>query len=550
MKRFTTFFFYLLFQLSYSHLLASSSHDIPDEKIEALLNQAQKLLPAKPDSSILIANLILELSKQENYKTGQAKAHQLIGSVFYHQGVYHEALIHLQQAEILLKDIGNEPGIAKNHGQLGLLYATIKQPELAHKYQEEALKIYEKMGDKKGLAYAYGNLGRLYEKKQQYVQAINYQEKALNFYTEINDSSGLATIMENIGSIYEDKEMFTIAHSFFMKSLHLSIKNKDSLLMAINLNNIADIHRKTGNYDSAIHYTNQSLHIAISIKDKYQISSAYKDLSKIYSGLKDYQNAYKNLELGRTIYEDMYKSETARQVSLMQSLFQMERKNSEIQKLEHDRKFNYLIKSMLIAGLLIVALIGALIITRQKNRLLNKEKQLKSDKEQFEAQTSRMSNELETINIKQQQLQTELETKAKSLTAHTLHIIGKNKMLEEIREMLTLTIKEDPKVQKKNLKNLIKQIDQSFIQDKDWTDFRTIFEQVHQDFFNKLQQINSDFTPADLRLAALIKLNLPSKDIATTLGISQDSLRIARYRLRKKMNLSEGENLINFILNL
>jgi len=546
MKRFTTFFFYILFQLLYIHLLASPSNDSSEEKIEVLLKQAEALLPVKPDSSILIADHILELSKQESYKTGQAKAHQLIGSVFYHQGVYHEALIHLQQAEVLLKDIGNESRIAENHGQLGLLYATIKQPELAHKYQEEALKIYEKLGDKKGLAYAYGNLGRLYEKKQQYVQAINYQEKALNFYTEINDSSGLATIMENIGSIYEDKEMFTIAHSFFMKSLHLSAKNKDSMLMAINLNNIADIYRKTGVYDSAIYYTNQSLHIAISIKDKYQISSAYKDLSKIYSGLKDYLNAYKNLELGRTIYEDMYKSETARQVSLMQSLFQMERKNSEIQKLEHDRKFNYLIKSILIAGLFIVALI----ISRQKNRLLNKEKQLKSDKEQFEAHTSRMNNELETINIKQQQLQTELDTKAKSLTAHTLHIIGKNKMLEEIREMLNLTIKEDPKVQKRNLKNLIKQIDQSFIQDKDWTDFRTIFEQVHQDFFIKLQQINSDLTPADLRLAALIKLNLPSKDIATTLGISQDSLRIARYRLRKKMNLSEGENLINFILNL
>ncbi len=52
---------------------------------------------------------------------------------------------------------------------------------------------------------------------------------------------------------------------------------------------------------------------------------------------------------------------------------------------------------------------------------------------------------------------------------------------------------------------------------------------------------------ADMRLLALLKMNLGSADISTMLGISQDSLRIARYRLRKKLNLDEGESLIGFL---
>ncbi len=49
-----------------------------------------------------------------------------------------------------------------------------------------------------------------------------------------------------------------------------------------------------------------------------------------------------------------------------------------------------------------------------------------------------------------------------------------------------------------------------------------------------------------MRLISLLKMNLSSGDIATILGISQDSLRVARYRLRKKLNLEQGENLSAF----
>jgi hypothetical protein len=49
---------------------------------------------------------------------------------------------------------------------------------------------------------------------------------------------------------------------------------------------------------------------------------------------------------------------------------------------------------------------------------------------------------------------------------------------------------------------------------------------------------------------ALLKMNLASGDIATLLGISMDSLRVVRYRLRKKLNLPQGESLSVFIQSL
>jgi len=51
-------------------------------------------------------------------------------------------------------------------------------------------------------------------------------------------------------------------------------------------------------------------------------------------------------------------------------------------------------------------------------------------------------------------------------------------------------------------------------------------------------------------VVALLKMNMESQDIATLLGISQDSLRVVRYRLRKKLNLQQGESLTAFIQSL
>jgi DNA-binding CsgD family transcriptional regulator len=53
-----------------------------------------------------------------------------------------------------------------------------------------------------------------------------------------------------------------------------------------------------------------------------------------------------------------------------------------------------------------------------------------------------------------------------------------------------------------------------------------------------------------MRLIALLRINLDSADIATLLGISTDSLRVSRYRLRKKLNIAQGDNLTAFIQSL
>jgi DNA-binding CsgD family transcriptional regulator len=59
---------------------------------------------------------------------------------------------------------------------------------------------------------------------------------------------------------------------------------------------------------------------------------------------------------------------------------------------------------------------------------------------------------------------------------------------------------------------------------------------------------HSSLTPNDLRLCAYLRLNLSSKEVAPLLNISVRSVEIKRYRLRKKMELSHEQGLVEYIL--
>ncbi len=526
----------------------ASVHDF--QEVQRHISRAENLLLIQPDSAFVYADQALNLALSLNDEENAARSYQLIGEVLYHQGVYLPALERLMKAESIFRKIQDDEQLAKNLNQQGLVYFQVKQAELSLEHHSEALTLYQSLRDKRGMAYSLSCIGRIYEKRLNYDEALRYQLQALELSEAINDVQGLGIILENIGSIYEDLENYAQAKKYFFQALTMNERANDSLSMIINLNNLGDIHRKTNQLVKAMEFTRKALTLSERLGDKYQLSSAYKDLSKTYYQQGMYREAYENLENGRLLYEDIYDQESTRQLAMMQTLFEIEQKNNSISKLESQQKLNQLIKVALGSTLFLFALLGGAIISRQRLKIRQNNEAIGQKEEMFMAQTSLIKSELENSQLHEQQLQAELESRSKALTAHALHIMSKNKILEDIQHKLHELLREDMQEQRKRVKAIIKMIENNFVQDQDWNDFRHSFEQVHQNFFDNLQKISGELTPADLRLAALIRLNLLSKDIATILGISTDSLRISRYRLRKKLKLKHGESLTSCILSL
>lgn len=137
----------------------------------------------------------------------------------------------------------------------------------------------------------------------------------------------------------------------------------------------------------------------------------------------------------------------------------------------------------------------------------------------------------------------EVQNKSRELSNAALNLIRKNEVLQRLKDDL-LDSKNDPRA----LQKIMRLIDEHLEGDHDWEIFEESFNRVHDDFFKRLMHDFPDLTPGDMRLAAYLKMNLASKEIAPLLNISVRGVENKRYRLRKKLGLPEEANLTEFVM--
>jgi DNA-binding CsgD family transcriptional regulator len=148
------------------------------------------------------------------------------------------------------------------------------------------------------------------------------------------------------------------------------------------------------------------------------------------------------------------------------------------------------------------------------------------------------------LEMEKQLLITELREKEKALSNHTLQMIHHRNGFMEIEGELKRILANDESRRFHKIVNIIN-VNQSL--DREWDNFNQYFNNVHAGFYDHLKQLSSTLSLHEQRLCALIKMNLASREIATLLNIEVGSVKMAKYRLKKKLNLDEQEDLVEFI---
>jgi len=83
----------------------------------------------------------------------------------------------------------------------------------------------------------------------------------------------------------------------------------------------------------------------------------------------------------------------------------------------------------------------------------------------------------------------------------------------------------------------------TILTEEDWLKFKSLFEKIHPGFFINLQEKVADITVAELRMAALTRLHLSTNQIASTLGISPNSVYKTKQRLRQRLSIEVEDSL-------
>jgi tetratricopeptide (TPR) repeat protein len=496
------------------------------------------------------------------------------GIALYNKGLYllnsgksNDARTYFNSALQIFEDNESEIWIAKTYSQLGQIVKNNLEYEKSLELFFSAKKIFEEKSSISGdLGSVYNRIGGVYYDQGDYDKASKYWEKNLQIREILNDSLGLLSAYNNIGEIYRLSGDYNKALEYYNNAITINTVLQKPIYFPIIYDNIGNIYISTKQYDSAIKYLNKGLEIAIWEKNKKRQAVVYNSLGNLYLALDDFNNAknsflrangigmrLSNLEilkesslgLGRS-YErlnqfekayNFYKtfkqlSDSTLAINSFEEIARLEmmllfKNKKQLNDIEQEKKeWVYFIIAI---GLLLLIIVIAWLYGRQKIRIKH-------------SQTAK-----ENLELERKRLQEEIDFKNRELATNVMYMVKKNELINHISEKL---IKAKTKFKKENIpvaEEIIHTL-QMNVDNQIWNTFEKRFEEVHKNFYSKLNERFPKLTKKDLKLCALLRLHLSTKEIATIMHQNPASVEVARTRLRKKLNLSNTEiNLITFL---
>jgi len=513
--------------------------------VDQLNSTAFEIRASYPDISEKLALKSHDISIEIDYKRGIADALKITGNALRIKGDYGLALEKYLESKNMYTTLGDSIGIANTTQNIGSIYIEFRDQK-AIDYLKEAEHLYIKTGPKINLAMCYTHIGIFYFDQEIYDSSMTYYNKALVLYQNIESKIGMAEAHNNIGYLYLQLGDYDVAQGHLSKSIGLWKEINDFNGLAMTFDSKGELFREKGDFEQAVENYKKGLFYADSIGSKYWKRQIYNGLYITEKKRGDFEKA---MEYQKANYEVRIASLEEQKGSEMKQIeisYKLKEKENELILANEQLKAQSSTKYFLLVIIAIVVISGVSIFIVQRSRI-RKIKQLHI------ASESLKNAELENSTLREQELRSELEFKNKELTSFTINFIQKNGLLEELKNFSEQLLKSAYNLnedQRANLNRLNRTISMNLNREKDWEDFKLYFENVHKDFFVQLKNKYPDLTGADLKICAMIRLNLSMKETANIMGISTDSVKKARYRLRKKFDLETEDNLFDFMMEM
>lgn len=401
-------------------------------------------------------------------------------------------------------------------------------------------------------------------------KAIQHNERSLFIYREFDDVMYQAQVLSNLGGMLVETGDHEQALTYLNQALEMADSAQTVSIRANTLNNLADMYLQTGQPNESLRQVDEALELFTQINDQHgkvqsllligknrissqQYVTANAELTKalqiaadrslLPEKAKAYQlratameessnlgQAIEDLKNYKILSDSIFAAEKMEQIEELRIIYETEKKDQEIelqrfhlQLMQEKQKNNRISIALLIILLVFVVVTTFLTIKYLRNKLQRKK---------MEYETS----------------QKLLTMKKREMTTQVLQIAQKNEMIAELKETMEKWKSKSP--DPAFYRQILTKINMDTANENAWVRFRVYFDEMHQGFEEKIKEIAPYITPGEMRLIALIKLNLSSQEMASVLNISADGIKKARYRVRKKLKLQQGESLEGFITTI
>jgi len=368
----------------------------------------------------------------------------------------------------------------------------------------------------------HNTMGQNFEELGNLDSALAYFEKSLELANKVNDDVWKGINSGFIGGVYYKRKEYAKAKPLLKYNFQIN-RTREMDHAAKSLQQLAAIDLAEGKQDSALMKSREALALIKKTGIRYYLQ-AVNFLEQIYYTTADVFRA-----LGKTdsfyVYNQLYTNlhDSLQKVSILSStkIAQLRIDNDNnfraIQLLQREKQTAVMRRNFI----MITVVLSSIILLLYLNRLRLKQKH------------------------RQEVAEAELIAAKDQMQRFTENIIQKTELIEKLHQELS------HKEQNSEQNLLIIEIThQTILTEEDWENFKSLFEKVYPGFFINLKERAKDITIAEQRMAALTRLNLTTRQMASMLGISVDSVHKTKQRLRQRLHIPVEINLEESVASL
>ena len=532
------------------HSFQDEFANIEEEKIiYMLIDSAQKYKYVNYELAAYYSSRGISLAQKYKEKELEADLWNLKGLMWSSKFDSDKAIKCFLSSIAAYRETDNTVGLAYAYLNLG---ANNNVDTIQYKYYRLALKCFIQNKNDLGIGRAYNNLGVVYmDHFEKLDSAWIYFDRAFKKFEKNGDQDGAGAVYANMGDVYLKKSEYDSALEYFNKSNRLFVEVGNQKGVSHILSNIGNLYMQMRDYDISLAYLDSSERIAKELGFTEKLTEIYKCRSSVFDSLGDYQKALCWSKKYAIEIQELSKQRNHDKVLAIQKEFEITEKLRAIAILEKNKRTNRIIQLGLLLIFLLLGWISIIIYRKQKFKV----KKMHIIQVQNEKIT-RTEKDLMEVKIRNSEmgkllLEKEVHLQSKKISGLASSVVRKNEFMDNLKKDISRLkgIDNDEDINDVT-NNLLISLHQNLEVDSDQQELKMQVERNNQKFFQYLELNYPKLSKGDRQLLSYIKMEIPSKTIATILNISHSSVFTKRYRLRKKLGLENEDSLNQFLTRL
>lgn len=387
---------------SLEHTLVEQKPDTT--KVHTYYKLVQLWCDSDAQKALYYAGAMMNLSDSLNYKRGKARALNGFGNLHLNQGDYQRSLFSFLQALRIYETLQDTLAMAAIFNGIGNVYSRLRKHEIGLHYYNQSIFCYMRSGNRTNIGQPYANMGGVYLELKEYKKALACHQIALNIAKQTSNDYALCIAWVNLGNTYFDMHENTNAETYLKTAI---VAGCNPHIIASSQSLLGSIYMRQQKWQLALDHFTIASNMAQKAGIDYLLPQIYKGLSEALAAKGDQKEALRYYILFHNTRESLQGSDILRKTTELQSAYELEKKDREIESLDNAKKFaelqsgkdrlyrNSFIVAFILTLLMSLAFVRIAYLKQKVNRILNENNAALNDKNK---QIEQQKTEIEKIN--------------------------------------------------------------------------------------------------------------------------------------------------------